>query len=148
VRAFTGVEHRLEWVAEIDGVDYFNDSKATNVDATLKSLEAFPSGIHLILGGRDKGGDFTALRGHVAARAKSVVVLGEAAPKIAEALAGAIETSEAGSLPEAVERCRRAASPGDVVLLAPACASFDMFENYEHRGRVFKEAVRAIRERR
>ena len=145
VRGFNGVEHRLEWVAEVDGVDYFNDSKATNVDATVKSLEAFPSGVHVILGGRDKGGDFTTLRGLVAARAKSAVVLGEAAGKIAEALRGATEIRAAGSLADAVALCRKAAAPGDVVLLAPACASFDMFDNYEHRGRVFKEVVQALR---
>jgi UDP-N-acetylmuramoylalanine--D-glutamate ligase len=144
VRRFRGVEHRLEWVAEIDGVQYFNDSKATNVDATIKSLEAFPGGICLIAGGRDKGGDFGALRPLVSKRVKHVILIGEAAGKIREALAGTVEMSEAASLPEAVAACRRLARRGDVVLLAPACASFDMFQNYEQRGRVFKEAVRSI----
>jgi UDP-N-acetylmuramoylalanine--D-glutamate ligase len=144
VRNFRGVEHRLERVAGIDGVQYFNDSKATNVDATIKSLEAFEGGIHLIAGGRDKGGDFTLLRPLVAARVKHLILIGEAAGKIREALTGAVEMSEAATLPAAVFACRRLARPGDVVLLAPACASFDMFQNYEHRGRVFKEAVRSL----
>jgi len=144
VRAFTGVEHRLEWVAEIDGVQYFNDSKATNVDATVKSLEAFPGNILLIAGGKDKGGDFTSLRLLVAQRVKHLILLGEAAGKIREALSGIVETSDAASLPEAVLLAGRSAAPGDIVLLAPACASLDMFQDYEHRGRVFKETVRGM----
>ena len=145
VRNFKGVEHRLEWVAEIDGVNYFNDSKATNVDAAIKSLESFPGNILLIAGGRDKGGDFTILRPLVEQRVRHLVVLGEAAGKIRESLSGATEISESASLPDAVALCRRNARPGDTVLLAPACASFDMFENYEHRGTVFKQAVRGLR---
>ena len=141
VAEFPGVEHRLEWVAEIAGVEYFNDSKATNVDAAIKSLEAFPGGIHIILGGRDKAGDFTALRPLVAARVRSAVVIGEAAAKIEAALAGTVPLERAATLPEAVEACRRRSAPGEVVLLAPACASFDMFSDYKHRGRVFKQAV-------
>jgi UDP-N-acetylmuramoylalanine--D-glutamate ligase len=144
VTEFKGVEHRLEWVAEIDGVQYFNDSKATNVDATVKSLESFPSNIRLILGGRDKGGDFTRLRPLVEERVKQLVLLGEAAGKIREALAGTADMSEAKSLEEAILQCKRGAQPGDVVLLAPACASFDMFQNYEHRGNVFKKFVRDL----
>ena len=145
IRAFTGVEHRLEWVAEIDGVQYFNDSKATNVDAAIKSIESFTNGIHLILGGRDKGGDFTTLIPAVRKRVREAVLIGEAAEKILESLAGATQLQSASTLGEAVTVCRRNARPGEVVLLAPACASFDMFDNYEHRGRVFKEAVRALR---
>ena len=141
IRNFKGVEHRLECVAEIDGIQYFNDSKATNVDATIKSLQAFPGNILLIAGGRDKGGDFTVLRPLVRERVKQVVLIGEAKGKIREALQGVVETSEAASLHEAVILCSRRASPGDVVLLAPACASFDMFRDYEHRGHVFKQAV-------
>jgi UDP-N-acetylmuramoylalanine--D-glutamate ligase len=144
VRSFAGVEHRLEWVAELDGIQFFNDSKATNVDATMKSLEAFPRNILLIAGGRDKGGDFRPLRPLVAQRVKHLIVIGEAAGKIREALLDAVEISAATSLPEAVLLASRKASPGDVVLLAPACASFDMFQNYEHRGRVFKEAVYSL----
>ena len=102
VRAFAGVEHRLEFVAELDGVQYFNDSKATNVDAAIKSLEAFPRNILLIAGGRDKGGDFLPLRPLVAQRVKHLIVIGEAAGKIRDALSDAVETSAAASLPEAV----------------------------------------------
>ena len=145
VTEFKGVEHRLEWVAEIEGVQYFNDSKATNVDATVKSLESFPANIRLILGGRDKGGDFTRLRPLVEERVKQLVLLGEAAGKIREALAGAVEMSDAKSLEEAILQCKHVAQPGDVVLLAPACASFDMFQNYEHRGNVFKQFVSDLR---
>jgi UDP-N-acetylmuramoylalanine--D-glutamate ligase len=147
VGTFKGVEHRLEWVAEIDGVQYFNDSKATNVDAAIKSLESFPGSIHLIAGGRDKGGDFTSLRPLVERRVKHLVLIGEAAGKIREALKGAAEISDAESLAEAVACCRNRARPGDLVLLAPACASFDMFENYEHRGRAFKQIVNTFRSR-
>jgi UDP-N-acetylmuramoylalanine--D-glutamate ligase len=141
IRNFKGVEHRLEWVAEIDGVQYFNDSKATNVDATVKSLESFPDRIHLIAGGRDKNGNFATLRPLVEKRVKHLTLIGEAAGKIREALSGATEISAAASLQEAVRQCKDRAEPGDVVLLAPACASFDMFDSYGHRGRVFKEAV-------
>jgi len=145
IKSFKGLEHRLEWVAEIDKVQYFNDSKATNVDATIKSLRAFPGNIHLIAGGRDKGADFTVLQPLVRERVKQLVVIGEAREKIREALRGIVETGEAASLQEAVVLCSRRASPGDVVLLAPACASFDMFRNYEHRGQVFKQAVRDLK---
>jgi UDP-N-acetylmuramoylalanine--D-glutamate ligase len=144
IRTFSGVEHRLEWVAEVGGVVYFNDSKATNVDAAIKSLEAFPGNILMIAGGRDKGGDFMPLRSPAAQRVKQLIVIGEAAGKIHDALADVVPTVSASSLPEAVVLASRRATPGDVVLLAPACASFDMFQNYEHRGRVFKEAVRAL----
>ena len=144
IRKFKGVEHRIEWVSEIDGVQYFNDSKATNIDATIKSIDSFPGNILLILGGRDKAGDFTVLRSLIQERVKHIVLIGEAAPKIREALAGAAEMSEAKSMDEAVSICRLVAHRGDTVLLAPACASFDMFQNYEHRGRAFKESVRRL----
>ncbi len=141
VRAFRGVEHRLELVEVIRGVQYYNDSKATNVDAMIKSIQAFPGNIHLIAGGRDKGADFTVLRTLVGERVRELVLIGEAAGKIREALEGVVDISDASSLPNAVLLCSRRARPGDVVLLAPACASFDMFRNYEHRGEVFKRAV-------
>ena len=141
IRKFKGVEHRIEWVAELEGIQYFNDSKATNIDATIKSLEAFPGNILLIIGGRDKAGDFTALRSLVRERVKYLVLIGEAADKIRKALAGTVDIREAQSMEDAVSICRSLAHRGDIVLLAPACASFDMFQNYEHRGRVFKEAV-------
>jgi UDP-N-acetylmuramoylalanine--D-glutamate ligase len=144
MRTFRGVEHRLEWVAEIAGVQYFNDSKATNVDATIKSLEAFPGHVLLIAGGRDKGADFTLLRPLVRQKVTQLILRGEAAGKLREALHDTAEITDARSLPDAVGLCRQIARPGDVVLLAPACASFDMFQNYEERGRVFKAAVREL----
>jgi UDP-N-acetylmuramoylalanine--D-glutamate ligase len=144
VRNFKGVEHRIEWVSEINGVQYYNDSKATNVDATIKSLEAFPGNILLIIGGKDKAGDFTVLKSLVQERVKHVVLIGEAALKIRKALSGTADMSEASSMEEAVSMCRSLARQGDTVLLAPACASFDWFDNYEHRGRVFKAAVRKM----
>ena len=144
IRKFKGVEHRIEWVRELDGVPYYNDSKATNVDAAIKALESFPGNILLIAGGRDKAGDFSALRILVRQRVKHLVLMGEAADKIRQALSGTVDMSEAPSMTEAVSMCRSLARPGDVVLLAPACASFDMFDNYEHRGRVFKDAVRSM----
>jgi UDP-N-acetylmuramoylalanine--D-glutamate ligase len=144
IHDFTGVEHRLEWVADIYGVQFFNDSKATNVDATAKSLEAFQGNIILIAGGRDKGGDFALLRPIAAQRVKMLLLIGEAASKIYEALSDILETRIAKDLPEAVLIANRSARPGDTVLLAPACASFDMFQNYEHRGQVFKESVHAL----
>lgn len=146
IRKFRGVEHRIEHVADIDGVQYFNDSKATNTDAAVKSLEAFPGNILLIAGGRDKAGDFTTLRRTVGEKVKHLIVIGEAAEKLRKALAGSTEISDAKSMREAVALCHEKARPGDTVLLAPACASFDMFQNYEHRGRVFKESVYALME--
>jgi len=147
IRTFPGVEHRIEFVAELDGVQYYNDSKATNVDATIKSIEAFENNVLLIAGGRDKAGDFAALRTPVRERVKNLVVIGEAAGKLKKALSDITGVSEAQSMQEAVSICRALARHGDVVLLAPACASFDMFRDYEHRGRVFKEAVRSIQKR-
>ncbi len=144
VRSFKGVEHRLEFVAEINGVSYYNDSKATNVDAALKALEAFDGNIVLILGGKDKGADFSAMRELVAARVKHLLLIGAAREVIAAALGAVAPSSFCSSLEEAVERAHELARAGDVVLLAPACASFDMFRNYEHRGEVFKKAVLAL----
>lgn len=142
VRSFHGVEHRLELVAEIGGVRYFNDSKATNVDATLKALEAFPGRLLVILGGRDKGSDYSVLQTALRERAVSALLIGEAAEKIAGQIGGSVAFEQAGTLERAVELAATAARSGDVVLLAPACASFDQFENYEHRGRTFKELVK------
>ena len=141
IRNFKAVEHRLEPVAEIEEVHFFNDSKATNVDATIKALEAFESGVILILGGRDKGGDFKVLACLLQQRAKSVILLGEASDKIRAQLAGTVPMTQAHSMDDAVKLAFQQAAPGDTVLLAPACASFDMFQNYEHRGREFKAAV-------
>ena len=143
VAAFKAVEHRLEYVATIGGVEYYNDSKATNVDATIKALESFAGGIHLILGGKDKGSDYSVLNDLLRERVKRVYTIGAAAAKIESQARGA-EMVSAGTLDAAVRRASEAARPGDIVLLAPACASFDQFDNYEHRGRVFKELVRQL----
>jgi UDP-N-acetylmuramoylalanine--D-glutamate ligase len=143
VRTFKAVEHRLEFVAEIQGVQYFNDSKATNVDATIKALESFPKNIHLILGGKDKGSDYTVLRPLIDERVKRVYSIGAAAEKIEKHLEG-VPLVSAKTIQRAVELASDSAGPGDIVLLAPACASFDQFQSYEHRGRVFKELVMAL----
>src|SRR5208282_1442882 len=144
VRNFKAVEHRLEFVARVAGVDYYNDSKATNVDATSKALESFPANIHLILGGKDKGSDYTVLNELLRQRVKRVYTIGAAAAKIESQIQGAAEVEHAETLENAVRRASESAVPGDVVLLAPACASFDQFQNYEHRGRVFKETVQSL----
>jgi UDP-N-acetylmuramoylalanine--D-glutamate ligase len=146
VRSFPGVEHRLEFVADVSGVSFFNDSKATNVDATLKALQAFSGGLLVILGGKDKGSDYAPLIPVLRERAKLVLLIGAASEKVAAQLAGAVPLERAGTLERAVRRAFEQAREGDTVLLAPACASFDQFENYEHRGRVFKQLVRALAE--
>jgi len=146
VRSFTAVEHRLEFVAEINGVSYYNDSKATNVDATLKALDAFPGNLLVILGGKDKGGDFTLLRDLLSRHARHALLIGAAAEKIANQISGAVPFESVGTIERALNRAAELAQPGDTVLLAPACASFDQFQNYEHRGRVFKQRVRQLKE--
>ena len=146
VAAFHAVEHRLEPVRTLRGVTYYNDSKATNVDATVKALASFPSGVHLILGGKDKDSDYTRLAPLLRERAAAVYTIGSAAEKIERELAGVVKMESAGTLERAVANAAAAANPGDVVLLAPACSSFDQFENYEHRGRVFRELVAALQE--
>ena len=142
VHDFKAVEHRLEFVATIRGVDYYNDSKATNVDATIKALESFPANIHLILGGKDKGSDYTVLNDLLRQRVKRVYTIGAAAAKIESQIKADIVHAE--TLENAIRKANAAAQPGDVVLLAPACASFDQFKSYEHRGKVFKEIVRGL----
>ncbi len=129
IRSFSGVEHRLEFVAEHNGVRYYNDSKATNVDATLKALDAFPGRILIILGGKDKGSDYTVLQTPLREKAILALLIGAAAQKIESQIAGSVAIERAGTLRLAVEVAARAAQPGDIVLLAPACASFDQFEN-------------------
>jgi UDP-N-acetylmuramoylalanine--D-glutamate ligase len=143
VESFKAVEHRLEFVAEINGVDYYNDSKATNVDAAAKAIAAFPGGIHLILGGKDKSSDYRQLRSLLEERVKAVYTIGAAAEKIEMQIYGAVPVVSAGTLDQAVAKAAEAARPGEIVLLAPACSSFDQFENYEHRGQVFKDLVHA-----
>jgi len=144
VRNFKAVEHRLEFVAKFAGVDYYNDSKATNVDATIKALESFPANVHLILGGKDKGSDYTVLHELLRQRVKRVYTIGAAAAKIESQIQDAAEIEHVETLENAVRRASESAVPGDVVLLAPACASFDQFQSYEHRGRVFKEVVHSL----
>jgi UDP-N-acetylmuramoylalanine--D-glutamate ligase len=145
VRGFRGVEHVLEHVATIDGVAFYNDSKATNVEAARKSLEAFAQPVVMILGGRYKGGDFGELAPPLRGHGRKVIAIGEASPRIEEALSGVVPVEPCRSLGEAVVRARAAAQPGDVVLLAPACSSFDMFTDYAHRGRAFKAEVERLR---
>ena len=142
--SFQAVEHRLQFVAKVRGVDYYNDSKATNVDATAKALASFAGGVRVILGGKDKGSDYTELLSLLRERAVAVYTIGTAAGIIERQLAGEIKIERAGTLAEAVRLAAAAAQPGETVLLAPACSSFDQFENYEHRGRVFTELVRAL----
>jgi len=144
VASFKAVEHRLEFVAVARGVEFYNDSKATNVDATKKALEAFAGGVHLILGGKDKNSDYTELSDLIRERVKFVYTIGSAAEKIGRQLAGVVKIVSAGTLAVALAKAADDAVAGDVVLLAPACSSFDQFENYEQRGRVFKELVQGI----
>ena len=141
VKTFRGVEHRLEFVAEVGGIAFYNDSKATNVDATLKAIEAFSGPMLVILGGKDKGSPYTPLIEPLRGRARLVLLIGAAAEKIAADLGDAVPLERAGNMDRAVRIAFEHAKPGDIVLLAPACSSFDQFENYEHRGRAFKEIV-------
>lgn len=143
LRTFAGVPHRLEFAGTLDGVDYINDSKGTNIDAALKALAAFPQKKVLIAGGYDKGADFTAFAQALREHASHVVLIGQVANRLADALdaAGVTSYSHAASLEEAVQHSARMARPGDIVLLSPACASWDMFVNYEERGERFKKAV-------
>jgi UDP-N-acetylmuramoylalanine--D-glutamate ligase len=145
VRSFAGVEHRLEFIAEIGGVRYYNDSKATNVDATLKALDAFSGRILIVLGGKDKGSDYTVLQKPLREKAILALLIGAASEKIEKQITGSVAIEHAGTMERAVEISFHAARPGDIVLLAPACASFDQFENYEHRGRVFKDLVHQLK---
>jgi UDP-N-acetylmuramoylalanine--D-glutamate ligase len=141
---FPGLEHALEIVRERRGVRFVNDSKGTNVDATLKALESIDQPIWLIAGGRDKGGDFSRLAQAVSRRVKRVILIGEAAPLLRRAWEGLATMTEASTLRDAVDCAAQGASPGDVVLLSPACASFDMFADYQDRGRQFKALIHAL----
>lgn len=141
LRNFKGVEHRLEFVRELDGVVYVNDSKATNVDSVWYALQSFTSPIILLLGGRDKGNDYSRLAGLVRNNVRVILAIGESAAKVEAAFTGMVPVVVCGSMSDAVRTGRRVSVRGDVVLLSPACASFDWFQNYEHRGKVFKDAV-------
>jgi len=144
---FRGLPHRLEKVRELDGVTWYNDSKATNVAATMKSLESFPGGIVLILGGKDKGGDFTRLVPLVRERVAHLVLMGKARDVIAAQVGPIVPTTKVATMADAVEAARGAAPPDGVVLLAPACASFDQYTGFEERGEDFRRLVRALRPR-
>jgi UDP-N-acetylmuramoylalanine--D-glutamate ligase len=144
LREFPGLEHRLEFVRELDGVRYINDSKGTNVGAVMKSLEGFTSPVLLIAGGRDKAGDFTPMGSLIREKVKALILIGEAAEKIGKALGGLTTTVFASDMKEAVDTARRMTDAGDVVLLSPACASFDMFRDFEDRGEQFKKIVREL----
>lgn len=141
IEAFHAVEHRLEFVATIDGVAFYNDSKATNVDAAAKAIAAFPGGIHLILGGKDKNSDYTQLHQLLRERVSAVYTIGAAASKIESQLRGVVTLLSCETLDRAVSSAASAARPGEIILLAPACSSFDQFENYEQRGSIFKQLV-------
>ncbi len=141
---FSGLEHRLEKVLTVRGIDFYNDSKATNVDAALKSIQSFDRNIILILGGRDKGGDFRVLSQAVKERVKKIILIGEAKGKIKRALKDTVPMKSVSSMKEAVRFGFSKAVPGDIILLAPACTSFDMFKNFEERGRVFKQEVLSL----
>lgn len=145
IHNFKSIEHRLEFITTIDGVDYYNDSKATNVDSVNYALRSFTRPVIVILGGQDKDSDFSLLIPQIREHVKAVVLVGKAAAKIRQTLQGSVPLHDAGfSMPTAVKIARDLAQSGDVVLLSPACASFDMFNDYEHRGRVFKGIVLAM----
>ena len=143
--SFAGLPHRMVLVRELDGVRWINDSKGTNVDATLKSLQSFPpSSVWLILGGKDKAGEFERMRDLVKEKTRSVLAIGAAAPRVAAALEGATPIADVRDMQHAVAHARAHATQGDVVLLSPACASFDQYRNFEHRGEHFEELVRGL----
>ena len=147
LRTFGGVSHRLEFVAEVNGVRFINDSKGTNPDASIKALEAYPEPIVLIAGGKNKGSDFGEFADKIKVKVKELVLIGQAAPQIKEAVEniGFTNIHEAKDYPEAVKMANQVACPGDIVLLSPACASWDMFNSYEERGNLFKQVVNDLR---
>ncbi|MBI5216146.1 MAG: UDP-N-acetylmuramoyl-L-alanine--D-glutamate ligase [Ignavibacteriae bacterium] len=147
LKNFKGVEHRLEFVREVNGVRYINDSKATNIDSVSYALKAYEHPIVLLLGGRDKGNDYSALYEEVKKHVKTIIAIGESADKVVKSFEAQTKIERADSMKEAIEIAQRVSVAGDIVLLSPACASFDWFENYEHRGRVFKEFVHQLEEK-
>jgi UDP-N-acetylmuramoylalanine--D-glutamate ligase len=147
IACFPGVEHRIEFVRELDGVRYYNDSKATNVDAAEKAIDAFPGGLWIVLGGKDKHSDYRPLARRLAGKVSGILLIGAAAPIIRQHLLEidpSLPLTGCDTLEVAIRTARRLAAPGDVVLLSPACASFDQFQSYEHRGRIFKDLVRSL----
>jgi len=147
LKNFKGVEHRLEFVRELDGIVYVNDSKATNVDSVWYALRSFDRPLIVLMGGRDKGNDYARLREPVRENVRAIVAIGESADRVMAAFTSDVHVEPAATMDEAVTAARRLARPGDVVLLSPACASFDWFDNYEHRGRAFKEVVMSLASR-
>ncbi len=144
LREFKRLEHRLEWVRSLNGVDFINDSKGTNTGALEKSLNSFDRPVVLIAGGQDKGGDFQSLKPLFKKKVKHMVLIGEARPKIQAILNGSFGYESADDMETAVRQAYAQAQPGDVVLLSPACASFDMFRDYADRGRQFKGCVQSL----
>jgi len=143
---FKGLEHRLEFVREVGGIRFYDDSKGTNVGSVVRSLESFVEPVILIAGGKDKGGDLSPLKEGIRGHVRQMILIGEAKERMAKDLGGLTETTMAGTLEEAVGQAFRTANKGDIVLLSPACSSFDMFKDYKERGRVFKETVRRLQE--
>ncbi len=144
VRTFKAVEHRLEFVRKVHGVDYYNDSKATSVDAAMKAIDGFDGNLWIILGGKDKGSDYTGLRQSLHTKAHAALLIGSAAPLIRTALESFVPLVDSDTLEKALKYAASKAEQGDTVLLAPACASYDQFQSYEHRGRIFKELVNRL----
>ena len=144
-RSFEGVEHRLEWVRELSGVTFYNDSKATNMDSAAQALQAFTEPMIVIMGGKDKGAEFGVLRPWVSDRVRLLILLGTAADEISDRLGEHVAIVRAQDMEQAVELAFERAHSGDGALLSPGCASFDMFDDFEHRGRVFKESVNALK---
>jgi len=145
LKEFQGLPHRTQWVAEVGGVRWFNDSKATNVGATVAAVRGFDEPLVLLAGGQGKGADFSGLAAGLDAHVRAVVLLGEAAEEIEIALQGKVATQRAFDMFDAVRQAAALAVPGDTVLLSPACASFDMFEDYQQRGEAFMQAVRELK---
>ena len=141
---FEGVEHRLEFVRELNGIEFINDSKATNVDSVWYALRSFNNPIRLILGGKDKGNDYNGIKELVKSNVKKVYAIGSSAEKVISFFHTVTEVQVCNDMEEAVVKAYEDASRGEVVLLSPACASFDMFNNYEHRGKVFKQIVEQL----
>lgn len=145
LETFNGLPNRIEYIDAINGINFFNDSKATNIDAVLRAVEAFDNKLVLIMGGRNKGGDFGLLKDAVKENVRSIIVIGESSAEISETLGSYVKVCQVKSLEEATEKAQLNAKPGDSVLFSPACSSFDMFNNYEHRGDVFRNSVRLLK---
>jgi len=146
LRAFPGVEHRMEYAATVNGVDFYNDSKSTNIDSLRVALACFSRPVVLIAGGEGKGEPYEAMRGYVRDHARYLITLGEEAPRIEQAWGEVIPHERAADMKDAVQLAAARARPGEAVLLSPACASFDMFRNFEERGQAFKECVRQLQQ--